>query len=118
MQADQGMRGPTFIGLSQVTDETFEEEIIQSTMPALVDFWAEWCEPCKAMLPIVEELAKRYQGKIKFAQMNVVNNRSIPARFLIRSLPTFILYKGGQVRHTMIGAVPRSLLDEELRNLL
>jgi thioredoxin 1 len=109
MQADQGMRGPTFIGLSQVTDETFEEEIIQSTMPALVDFWAEWCEPCKAMLPIVEELAKRYQGKIKFAQMNVVNNRS---------LPTFILYKGGQVRHTMIGAVPRSLLDEELRNLL
>lgn len=111
-----GESAPT--GLSQVTDENFEREILQSTLPTLVDFWAEWCEPCKTILPTVQELAKEYQGKIKFGQMNVVNNRIIPARYLIRSLPTIILYNKGEVTHTMIGAVPRSLLEEELRKLL
>ena len=82
--------------LFQVTDKDFDEEIILSGMPVMVDFWADWCQPCKAMAPMIEELARKYQGKIKFVQMNVVNNRDIPTRFGIRNLPTFMLFKGGR----------------------
>lgn len=100
-----------------VSDENFDQEIIHASLPVMVDFWADWCQPCKAMAPMLEELARKYQGKIKFVQMNVVNNRDIPARFGIRSLPTFILFKGGEVVHTLIGSFSRSLVEEELRKL-
>lgn len=102
----------------QVSDENFDQEIIHSNMPVIVDFWADWCEPCKAMAPEIEGLAQKYQGKIKFAQMNVVNNRNIPARFGIRNLPTFMLFKRGEVLNTIIGAFPGSLLEEEVRKML
>ncbi len=105
-------------GLSQVTDKNFDEEIINSDMPAMVDFWAQWCRPCKMMAPVIEELARKYQGKIKIVQMNVAENRDTPARFGIRDIPTLMLFKGGQVQHTIIGAYPKGLLDEELRKLL
>ncbi|MBC8460801.1 MAG: thioredoxin [Deltaproteobacteria bacterium] len=105
-------------GLSQVTDKNFDEEIINSDIPAMVDFWAEWCEPCKMMEPVIEELARKYQGKIKIVQMNVAENHKTPARFGIRSIPTLMLFKGGEVKQTIIGSYPRSHIDEELRKLL
>ncbi|HDG98192.1 MAG TPA: thioredoxin, partial [Desulfobacterales bacterium] len=77
--------------LLKVTDDNFEQEIINSDIPALVDFWAEWCGPCKMVSPIVEELAKEYDGKVKVGQMNVDENRQTPAKYGIRAIPTLIL---------------------------
>ncbi|MFP3910811.1 MAG: thioredoxin [Desulfobacteraceae bacterium] len=104
--------------LLQVTDGNFDEEIIQSEIPAMVDFWAEWCGPCKMVGPVVEELAKDYDGKIKIAQMDVDQNRETPARFGIRNIPTLILFKDGEVAQTIVGAYPKSHLDAELKKLL
>lgn len=102
----------------QVTDQNFDEEIIKSNIPAMVDFWAEWCGPCKMVGPVVEELAEDYKGRIKIASMNVDGNRETPARFGIRNIPTLILFKGGEVAQTIIGAHPKSHIDEELKKLL
>jgi len=101
-----------------VTDDTFDEEITNSDMPAMVDFWAEWCGPCKMVSPIVEELAKEYKGKIKIASMDVDGNRETPGKFGIRNIPTLMFFKGGDVVKTMVGAQPKSNLDEELKKLL
>ena len=105
-------------GLSQVTDKNFDEEIINSDMPAMVDFWAEWCQPCKAMAPMIEALAQEYKGKIKFVQMNVAENILTPGRFGIRNIPAFMLFKGGEVVQIIIGARPKSRIEEELKRLL
>ncbi len=102
----------------QVTDDTFEEEILKSDVPAVVDFWAEWCGPCKMVSPIVEELAKEYDGKIKVASMDVDTNRKTPGAFGIRNIPTLIFFKGGQVEQTVIGAHPKSFLDEQIKKML
>jgi thioredoxin 1 len=104
--------------LLQVTDETFDAEIVNSTIPAMVDFWAEWCGPCRMIAPSVEELAKAYEGKIKVAKMDVDKNRQTPARFGIRNIPTLILFKGGKVANTIIGAQPKSFIEGELKKLL
>ncbi len=104
--------------LLQVTDDNFDDEIINSDLPAMVDFWAEWCGPCKMVGPVVEELAKVYEGKIKVAQMDVDQNRQTPVRFGIRNIPTLILFKGGEVVRTIVGAQSKSQLDEELKKLL
>ena len=101
-----------------VTDDTFDEEITNSDMPAMVDFWAKWCGPCKMVSPIVEELAKEYKGKIKIASMDVDGNRETPGKFGIRNIPTLMFFKGGDVVKTMVGAQPKSNLDEELKKLL
>jgi thioredoxin 1 len=102
----------------QVTDDTFEEEIIKSDLPAMVDFWAEWCGPCKMVSPVVEELASDYKGKVKIASMDVDKNRQTPAKFGIRNIPTLILFKGGEVAQTIVGAHPKGHIDEELKKLL
>ncbi|MBN2062529.1 MAG: thioredoxin [Deltaproteobacteria bacterium] len=102
----------------QVSDGTFESEIINSDIPAIVDFWAEWCGPCKMVGPVVEELAEEYKGKIKVAQMDVDQNRETPAKFGIRNIPTLIFFKGGEVINTIIGAQPKSSIEEELKKLL
>lgn len=104
--------------LLQVTDENFDAEIISSDKPAMVDFWAEWCGPCKMVSPVVEELANEYKGKIKVAKMDVDKNRQTPARFGIRNIPTLILFKRGEVAQTIIGAQPKSYIEEELKKLL
>jgi thioredoxin 1 len=104
--------------LLQVTDETFDAEIVSSTIPAMVDFWAEWCGPCRMIAPSVEELAKAYEGKIKVAKMDVDKNRQTPARFGIRNIPTLILFKGGKVANTIIGAQPKSFIEGEIKKLL
>jgi len=102
----------------EVTDQNFEQEILKSEIPALVDFWAAWCGPCKMVAPVVEELAKEYKGKIKIAKMNVDENRQTPAKFGIRNIPTLILFKNGEVVQTIIGAQPKSYLETELKKLL
>lgn len=102
----------------EVTDQNFEQEILKSEIPALVDFWAAWCGPCKMVAPVVEELAKDYKGKIKIAKMNVDENRQTPAKFGIRNIPTLILFKNGEVVQTIIGAQPKSYLETELKKLL
>jgi thioredoxin 1 len=104
--------------LLQVTDETFEAEIVKADLPAMVDFWAEWCGPCRMVAPVVEELAKAYAGKIKVAKMDVDKNRQTPARFGIRNIPTLILFKAGKVANTIIGAQPKSYIEGELKKLL
>ncbi len=104
--------------LLHVTDENFDEEIINSDIPVMVDFWAEWCGPCRMVGPVVEELAEEFEGKIKVAKMNVDESRQTPARFGIRNIPTLILFKGGEVVQTIIGAQPKSYLEEALNKLL
>ena len=104
--------------LLQVTDDSFDDEIINSDMPVMVDFWAEWCGPCKMVGPVVEELAQEYEGKIKIAKMDVDKNRQTPVRFGIRNIPTLIMFKGGEVVRTIVGAQTKNQLDEELKKLL
>jgi len=102
----------------EVTDENFEKEILQSDIPAMVDFWAAWCGPCQIVGPIVEELAREYAGKVKIAKMDVDQNRNTPSRYGIRSIPTLILFKDGQVAQTIIGAQPKSVIEEEIKKLI
>ena len=104
--------------LLQVTDENFDDEIINSDIPAMVDFWAEWCGPCKMVGPVVEELAREYTGKIKIAKMDVDKNRKTPVRFGIRNIPTLILFKDGAVAQTIVGAQTKNRLEDELKKLL
>lgn len=97
-----------------VTDTSFEQEVLQSDKPVLVDFWAEWCGPCRMIGPIVDELAKEYEGKAKFTKVDVDSNPEISMKFNIRSIPTLLIFKGGKVVDQIIGAVPKSHLTKKL----
>jgi thioredoxin len=99
-------------------DTTFDTEVLKSDIPVLVDFWAVWCGPCKAIAPTVEELAKQYRGKVKVAKMDVDEHQKVPQQYGIRSIPTLLLFKGGRVVDTIIGAVPRSKLEESLKKAI
>jgi thioredoxin 1 len=99
-------------------DATFDQEVLKSETPVLVDFWAVWCGPCKAIAPSVEELAKQYKGKLKVAKMDVDEHQGIPQQYGIRSIPTLLLFKGGRVVDTIIGAVPKSKLEESVKKAI
>ena len=99
-------------------DATFDKEVLKSDVPVLVDFWAVWCGPCKAIAPAVEELAKQYKGKVKVAKMDVDEHQQVPQQFGIRSIPTLLLFKGGRVVDTIVGAVPKSKLEDSLKKAL
>ena len=93
-----------------VTDANFEAEVLQSASPVLVDYWAEWCGPCKMIAPILDEVATAYNGKLQIAKMNVDENREIPAKFGIRGIPTLMLFKDGQLAATKVGALSKAQL--------
>ena len=99
-------------------DSTFDKEVLKSDVPVLVDFWAVWCGPCKAIAPTVDELAKQYKGKVKVAKMDVDEHQQVPQQFGIRSIPTLLLFKGGRVVDTIVGAVPKSKLEESLKKAI
>lgn len=99
-------------------DSTFEQEVLKSDTPVLVDFWAVWCGPCKAIAPTVEEIAKQYKGKLKVGKMDVDEHQKIPQQYGIRSIPTLLLFKGGRVVDTIVGAVPKTKLEESVKKAL
>lgn len=101
-----------------VTDATFEAEVLKSDKPILIDFWASWCAPCKAIAPVVEELASEYEGRIKVAKMNVDENPATPTKFAVRGIPTLILFKDGKVLEQKVGAVPKAQLADMLKKAL
>ncbi|PLY14769.1 MAG: thiol reductase thioredoxin [Sedimenticola sp.] len=93
-----------------VTDDSFENEVLQSGVPVLVDYWAEWCGPCKMIAPVLDEIAGEYNGKVKIAKLNIDDNPNIPPRYGIRGIPTLMLFKDGEVEATKVGAVSKSQL--------
>ena len=96
--------------IKNVTDATFEADVLQSEQPTLVDYWAEWCGPCKMIAPILDEVSASYAGRLQIAKMNVDENRDIPAKFGIRGIPTLMLFKDGQLAATKVGALSKAQL--------
>lgn len=96
--------------IKHISDASFDADVVQSGTPVLVDFWAEWCGPCKMIAPILDEVAGTYQGKLQVAKMNVDENRDVPAKFGIRGIPTLMVFKDGQLAATKVGAMSKAQL--------
>ena len=105
--------------IKHISDASFEADVLQSAQPVLVDYWAEWCGPCKMIAPILDEMATTYSGKLQITKMNVDENREIPAKFGIRGIPTLMLFKDGKLAATKVGALSKSqmaaFIDENLK---
>ena len=104
--------------LIAVTSETFKEEVLDASIPVLVDFWAEWCGPCKTIAPIVEEIAREFAGRVKVAKLDVDASPEIATQFSIKSIPTLLLFHDGEVVDQIIGSVPKSLIKKRLDSFL
>ena len=104
--------------IKHITDASFDADVMKSDKPVLVDYWAEWCGPCKMIAPILDEVSKDYEGRVQIAKMNVDENREVPAKFGIRGIPTLMLFKGGELAATKVGAMSKaqmaSFLDAHL----
>ena len=100
------------------TDANFDSEVIKSDVPVIVDFWAAWCGPCRMIAPIVEELSGEFQGKIKVGKLDVDDNQQTAIKYGVRSIPTVLFLKGGEVKDTIIGAVPKSMFVEKINKLV
>ncbi len=102
----------------EVSDATFDKDVLQSEQPVLVDFWAVWCGPCKAIAPIVDDLATTYAGKLKVVKVNVDQNGATPSRYGIRGIPALLFFKGGKVADQIVGYVPREVIEEKVNRIL
>jgi thioredoxin 1 len=102
----------------QLTDDSFEKDVIKATTPVLVDFWASWCAPCKAISPVIDSLADEYAGKVTIAKLNVDENPATPGKFGVRGIPTLILFKDGKVVDQVVGAVPKNQLEGLIKKAL
>ena len=105
-------------GIIEVSDASFETEVLQSEQPVLVDFWAAWCGPCKALAPTVDQVASEYAGKLKVAKMDVDRNTATAMRFGIRGIPALLVFKGGKVVDQIVGYVPKEMIDRALTKVI
>ena len=106
------------MAVKHVTDSSFESDVLKSSVPVLVDFWAEWCGPCKQISPIVDELAKEFDGKITIAKVDIDHNPQTPSKYNVRGIPTLMIFKGGQVAAMKVGAAPKGALTDWVRSQL
>ena len=104
--------------VTSVTDADFDAKVLKANLPVLIDFWAEWCGPCRMMTPLVDEMAKTYEGKVLVVKMNVDDNPLTPAKYGVRGIPNLKLFKDGQVVNEVVGAVPRQKLEEIVQKVL
>jgi len=106
------------LAVVEVNDSTFDQEVLRSEQPVLVDFWAVWCGPCRAIAPMVDSVASAYSGKLKVMKMNVDENGATPSRYGIRGIPTLLFFKGGKVADQVVGYVPQNVIEEKVQKLL
>jgi thioredoxin 1 len=99
----------------EVTDSSFDEEILKSSVPVMVDFWAAWCGPCRALAPIVDELATAYSGKLRVAKMDVDKNAATPNRYNVRGIPTLLIFKDGKLQEQIVGYVPKDTIEKAIK---
>ena len=104
--------------VSEVNDADFEKQVLQSDTPVLVDFWAAWCGPCRALAPVVDQVADEYQGKLKVMKMDVDKNNATPGRYGIRGIPALLIFKGGKVAEQIVGFVPKEQIDQTLARVI
>ncbi|MGA2560692.1 MAG: thioredoxin [Terracidiphilus sp.] len=106
------------LGVLEVSDATFDQEVLKSEQPVLVDFWAVWCGPCKAIAPAIDALAAKYAGQLKVAKVNVDQNGATPSRYGIRGIPALLFFKGGKVADQIVGYVPQDVIEEKVQKVI